>query len=233
MKAYEIHLDDIGRILLGGTPPLFLVEAVFRTVIVYLLIMISMRAMGRRMSSELSRSELAALVSLAATVGIPLTDPDRGLLPAVLIAIIIVTLQRWLSSKVAASERFETKVQGHIDILIKDGVLILETMKESRLSRERLFAQLRANHIYNLGQVQRLYFEANGSFSLLEVATPPPGLCILPDWDSDIRDELKYDYEKWVCVTCGKLKEDIQPSSHGTCPECGGQSWQRPIISDH
>jgi len=81
MKPEEIHLKDWLRILIGEEPISFLLELIIRAAVVYLVLMLSMRLMGKRMSSQLSRNELATLVSLAAAVGVPMMAPDRGLLP--------------------------------------------------------------------------------------------------------------------------------------------------------
>ena len=97
MKPEEIHITDYMRILLGEVPWSFLIEVVIRIGFIYLLLMVAMRLMGKRMASTLSNSELAALVSLAAAVGVPMLAPDRGMLPALIIAIIVVGIQRLMS----------------------------------------------------------------------------------------------------------------------------------------
>jgi uncharacterized membrane protein YcaP (DUF421 family) len=55
----------------------------------------SMRLMGNRMGKPLTRNELLAIVSLAAANGVALMAADRGLLPVVLIAAIVIGYQRW------------------------------------------------------------------------------------------------------------------------------------------
>src|SRR5690554_4671633 len=82
MKSFEIHLNDLSRIIFGEVPPTFFLEIILRTFIVYLVLMVSMRLMGKRISSELQRNELAALVTLAAAIGVPMHEPTRGLLPS-------------------------------------------------------------------------------------------------------------------------------------------------------
>src|SRR4051794_17099270 len=77
MKPEKIHPDDWLRILVGEVPATYFIELIIRAAVVYLILMVSMRLMGKRMSSQLSRNELAALVSLAAAVGIPMMSPDR------------------------------------------------------------------------------------------------------------------------------------------------------------
>ena len=97
MKPEEIHLTDYMRIILGQVPWSFVLEAVLRMVFLYLLLIISMRLMGKRMAGMLSRIEMAGMVTLAAAIGVPLLAPDRGLLPAVIIAVVVVVAQRTIA----------------------------------------------------------------------------------------------------------------------------------------
>jgi len=51
-----------------------------------------------------------------------------------------------------------------------------------------LFAQLRGEGVKQLGEVKRLYFEANGSFSLIKKDHPQPGLIIIPGFDKELSE---------------------------------------------
>jgi uncharacterized membrane protein YcaP (DUF421 family) len=162
MTKEQIKLFDFRRILLGDVPAEFYIELVLRSLFVYLLLMIAMRFIGKRMSSRLGRTELVALVTLAATIGLPLTAPERGVLPAAIIAVLVVIISRWIATKAVKDTGFETFSQGGIDTLVKDGVMDLNTMKKVRMTRERLVSQLRQSNVKQLGEVKRLYMEANG-----------------------------------------------------------------------
>src|SRR4051812_17541093 len=107
MKPEEIHLTDWLRIVLGEVPWSFLLEVAIRIVFLYILILVSMRLLGSRMAGQVSRNEMAALVSLAATVGIPMQSPDRGLLPALVVALTVVGISRWVAYRAYRNKRFE------------------------------------------------------------------------------------------------------------------------------
>lgn len=143
MEKQDIQLYDIPRILFGEVPAAFYLEAVFRMVVIYLVLMLSMRFMGKRLASQIGRNEMAAMVSLAAAIGVPLQDPTRGILPIVIIAFVVMFLHNLTGRKAAANQQFERFSQGDMALLIADGVLDLENLKKSRLARGRLFAQLR------------------------------------------------------------------------------------------
>jgi uncharacterized membrane protein YcaP (DUF421 family) len=222
MKEYEIKLTDLQRILQGEVPFHFFIEVILRTAVIYLILMVSMRLMGKRMSSQLSRNEMAAVASLAAAVGVPLMNPDRGLLPAAVIAMVIITLQVLIAKIAAKSKKFESLTQDKYNILIKDGVLNHKAMILTRITRDRVLSQLRSQGISHLGMVKRLYFEAGGTFSLLQQSEPVPGLSSIPDWDREMSAKIHQQSMHKVCKFCGNYHTGAKDNR---CENCGKDSW--------
>jgi uncharacterized membrane protein YcaP (DUF421 family) len=224
MKEYEIHFNDLFRIFIGEAPYHFYIELIFRAAFIYLVLMVSIRLMGRRMSTQLSRNEMAAVVSLAAAIGVPLMNAERGLLLAVVIAFVIIIFQLLVAKRAAVNSKFEALTQDKYTTLVRDGVLNTKAMMVARVSRERVFAQLRSEEISHLGQVKRLYFEAGGSFSLLVRTRPEPGLSVLPVWDEALSSALHQRGSKEVCQYCG-----FEPSGSAIspvkCANCKRNVW--------
>jgi uncharacterized membrane protein YcaP (DUF421 family) len=228
MKEYEIKLSDIQRILVGEVPLHFYLEVIFRVAIIYLVLMVSMRLMGKRMSSQLSRNEMAAVASLAAAVGIPLMNPDRGLLPAVVIAVVIIAYQTIIARKASVNKKFESVTQDEYNMLVKDGVLNTNAMVLTKISRERLFSQLRSESISHLGMVRRLYFEAGGTFSLLNTTEPKPGLSVLPEWDQQLSSEMHVLTDVQLCHYCGNHRP-LESTDDTLCENCKHHTWVRAV----
>jgi uncharacterized membrane protein YcaP (DUF421 family) len=229
MKIDDVKIDDWLRIFIGDVPGIFYLELIIRAAIIYFILMVSIRLMGKRMSSELSRNEMAAVVSLAAAIGVPLMNPDRGLLPVLIIAGVIICAQMliaWLATK---SERFEEISQDRASLLVKDGVLQLKSMQRTRITKERLFAELRCNEIKQLGAVKRLYLEAGGFFTLVKSAVPAPGLSIVPDWDQDFVARLAVVDSVKACRNCGNTKENSDSPTRTVCCHCSGNDWGKAV----
>jgi len=229
MKPEEIHLSDWLRILVGEVPAGFYVEAVIRAVFIYLLLLASMRLMGSRMGAIMTRNEMAAMVALAAANGTALMAPDRGLLPAVVIAVVVIGYQRFIAWQAARSKRFESQVLDDVRLLVEDGRLDFKNLEASVLSREQMLARLRQESVRNLGAVQRAYQEANGSFTLLTFSEPRPGLSILPPVDEAFRNEQKKADGQFACGHCGKVVPMDQAPSNN-CPGCGHCEWQPAVV---
>ncbi len=216
------------RILLGEVPWSFLIECLIRIFFIYFLLMVSMRLMGNRMSNLLNNSEMAALVSLAAAIGVPVLSPDRGLLPAFIIATIVVVTQQLIARKAYKSKKFETAALGDISILVEEGKLQLDTMRDNRISLERLIAEFRNNGISNLGRVKRCYLETSGNFSHIFYADPKTGLTLIPKWDEEMLRFQPRQKDVYACGSCGIVTKHPHETRHD-CHYCGHHEWTEAI----
>ncbi|RVU00312.1 DUF421 domain-containing protein [Mucilaginibacter limnophilus] len=232
MKPEEIKIGDWMRWLVGQVPGDFYIELFIRAVFIYLLLMIAMRVLGKRMSSQIGRNDMVAMVTLAATIGIPLQAPDRGLLPAVVITILVVWISRWIAKKAFYDQKFERFSQGNISVLVKNAVMDIPEMKRVRLTKERLVAELRFNGVKQLGQVKRLYMEANGKFTIIREEEPKPGLFIIPRLDHELYERFERSDSLLACENCGFTKEKPFEPEQTACPSCGYKIWTPAVMQD-
>ena len=230
MKPETPHLTDYMRILMGDVPWSFLLEASLRLVILYIILLTGLRLMGKRMAGQLSRTELAGLVALAAGIGIPILSPDRGLIEALVIAVVVVLLQQGVARWAARHPKVERLLQDTQTTVAANGMLQLDKMEHVVLSQERLFAQLRGESLEHLGQVHRLYMEANGTFSLVEEAEPRPGLSLIPGWDKDFRAAQPVAPGQFACLACGQVQAAAQPPAT-PCPHCQAREWEPAVLT--
>lgn len=223
MKKEDIQLGDWLRVFIGEAPGAFFIEIVIRTIVIYAILMIGFRLIGSRMAGQLSRTEQASLVTLAAAIGVPIQSPERGILPAIIIAIVVVFFGRIIAKRASKSEKFERISQGNIDTLVENGVLCLKNIRGTTLTRERVFAQLRSEHIVHLGQVKRLYIEPNGSFTLIENQDNAAGLSIIPANDTAYLHRFQL-ADQIVCAYCG-----LDQGKDTSCKNCGKSGWVQAI----
>jgi uncharacterized membrane protein YcaP (DUF421 family) len=222
MNPEEFGFFDLERIFMGDVPLDFLLEVIIRITFLFFLIVVSMRLVGQRMASSINKNDLAATVSIAAAIGIPMQEPTRGLLPAVVIAFVIVGIIKIINRLMTNNPRFEAAVQGRTAILIQDGVIDVKNLQTNVISRQRLFSQLRSERIESLGQVYRLYLEASGSYTLIRNTEPKPGLSTIPSWDKDFGIK---ETDMVTCQNCGFLSDkELQ-----ICPKCYKKVWVKAV----
>ena len=208
-------MDELKRILLGKDPLAFLVEVAARTVIIYLVLMVIVRLLGKRMSGQLSNLELGVMITLGAVVSPPMQISERGLLPGVVLLVVVLCCQRGIAAWTARSPRAERLVFGRGSTLVEDGRLLLPAMRDARICHEQLFGALRAQGIRHLGELRRVYLEASGLFSVLRAPEPKPGLAIVPMLDASMSRDLPQASER-ACLYCGQLLQRAERR----CPCC-------------
>jgi uncharacterized membrane protein YcaP (DUF421 family) len=228
MDKDEIKLSDWQRILFGNAPVDFLLEVAIRTLFTYFILLIVVRLLGKRMSAQLTSTEMAVMLVLGAIVSVPMQTPERGLLQGVFMLFLILAFQQGLTAWMRRNEKLEDKIQGTLSILVKDGVLQLREMDKINLSREQLFGVLRSQQIYNLGAIKRLYQEACGDFSTYKQKEAKPGLSILPRKDKEIQHLQKRILDHTVvCAHCGHIEPE---TSKRLCIVCGQEQWEQPVV---
>ena len=190
-----------------------------------------MRLMGTRMGSVLTRNEMIAMISLAAANGVALMAPDRGLLPVVVIAAVIIGYQQFIAWRAFRNKKFESLVLDDLSVLVEDGRLQLDKLEEGVLCRTQVLAKLRKDGIANLGNVRRAYQEANGSFSILTFKDEKrrPGLSIVPATDTAFREEQEKAPGQFACASCGHLQAAKQTPA-ADCPRCQQREWEPAVL---
>ncbi|KAA3437056.1 DUF421 domain-containing protein [Rufibacter hautae] len=224
MKKEEIYFPDWQRLLIGNTPWEFMLEVLIRTIVIYLALLIVLRLMGKRMNAQLTISELAVMVTLGGIASAPMQLPDRGILLGIVIFICALFFQRGINLWAFRNRRVEKITQGQLCVVLKEGVLEIGSMEQSRLSKDQVFAALRTHNIHHLGQVKRLYLEACGLFSVVKAKDPKPGLPIFPAKDKELMDSLDVDQKYQACTRCGTLAQTNQTQGQ-PCPNCSCEEW--------
>ncbi|UQN10688.1 DUF421 domain-containing protein [Deinococcus sp. QL22] len=219
---------DWERMFLGDVPPLFLLEIVFRTALMFGWLMLLLRITGKRGLAQLSPLELAIVIGLGSAAGDPMFYPEVPLLHAMLALGMVVGLQRLLTWLVIRSERVETFIEGVPVELVRDGVMVPNALRQANLSREDLFERLRGQGVRQLGEVQRAYFEQDGSLTVFtHQGSPPPGLPVVPPWDVQwplILDVGATHRGVVACLGCGQTQEVA--GLLRVCSACGPEEDQ-------
>jgi uncharacterized membrane protein YcaP (DUF421 family) len=228
----DVEITDIRRILFGEAPYEFTIEVIIRILFVYILLVVAMRLLGTRIAARITRNELIGLVTLSAGVGMAILNPERGLLPPVVVVIVVVSIQYFIARITRKSKTADRVILDTLTLLVKDGKFELKAMKKTRITKERMSAELRANSIKNLGIVERAYMEANGKFTVVTFMDNKErqGLCLIPRFDKEFRQELNNRMEVTLaCSCCGNVEEKEKVRHDTECSNCGNKSWERAI----
>jgi uncharacterized membrane protein YcaP (DUF421 family) len=239
MDKSQIRLNDLHRILFGNAPAEFMIEVLFRTIVTYIFLLVIVKWLGKRMAGQVTITELGISIMLGAIVAPPMETPERGVLQGLFILFLVLLYHQWLALAGVTSRRVERITQGKLSIFVKEGIIQVEEIKRTGISRAQLMAELRRKNIYNLGKVKRMYMEACGIFSVFETEQARPGLSLLPVEDGPVHDMQNKPEEKLkACTSCGNTIP--APSDGGLSPDrlsagepcniCGNPHWDTAVI---
>lgn len=223
MEKEKIFLYDWKRIFLGDTPAEFLLEILMRTLLIYLILLLAMRIFGKRLTGQITLIEMAIMLTMGAILAPAMQLADRGLLAALVVMLCALSLERGINYLGLKNNKAERIIQGQETALVKDGILQLENLRSSRVSRLQLMSVLRSKNIYNVSKIHRVYLEACGLFSVYTRETNEPGLSTLIDWDSEIHSIQQVVPDRVACKSCGNTPEaSPRPAD---CSVCSANEW--------
>lgn len=141
-----------------------------RTVIIYFLLVIIMRIMGKRQLGELELSELIVTFMLSEIATVPITDSKKSV-SSILVPIITLAALEILSSlimlKLPAVKRLMTSAPS---VVISKGIINIKAMRRSRISIDELMCQIRQNGVFDISEVDYAILEENGKMSIIPKA---------------------------------------------------------------
>lgn len=146
----------------------------FRTLIIYFVIIICLRIMGKRQLGELQPSEfvIAILISNIATLSIE--DTDIPLIGAVVPIVTLMSAEVILSYITLKSGKAQVIVTGNPVPIIRNGKIDQQSMRELRFSIEDLMSQLRISGIFDIEDVSWAIVETNGQLTVYPKAKAQP-----------------------------------------------------------
>ena len=139
----------------------------YRIIVIYILLSLSLRIMGKRQVGELEVSDLISTLLLSEIAALPVADPEIPLLYAVIPLIFILSLElliTCLKNRFSFLKRiFEPKTA----TLIRDGKIDQAALKKLRISVDELMGELRLQGVDALSDVSLGTVEQNGRLSVL------------------------------------------------------------------
>ena len=138
-----------------------------RTVVIYVILTVIMRIMGKRQLGELDVGELVITIILSEIAANPITNPERSILEAIVPAATLALLEILTSVLILKAPIFKKILSSRPAVLVARGVIDFGTMKKVRISLEELVSQVRQNGIYDLDEVDYAILEENGKMSVI------------------------------------------------------------------
>ncbi len=141
--------------------------ALIRTIILYILIMLGLRLMGKRQIGELEPAELVLTMMISDLATVPMQDFGIPLLAGIIPILTLLAMSMLLSQLSLTSLRFRELVCGLPTILIDNGRICQEAMRKNRFTIDELMEELRSQGFCDLQAIQYAVLENSGQLSIL------------------------------------------------------------------
>ena len=159
----------------------------FRAIILYIIVLIVMRLMGKREIGQLQPFELAISIMIADLASIPMTEIGIPIFNGIIPILGLLVMHLIISVINLKSLKARGIICGKPDILIYRGKINERALKKERFTINELQERLRGNNVFNLGDVEYAILETSGEITVIQKpekrATTPEDFNITPEYE--------------------------------------------------
>ena len=137
-----------------------------RTVILYLVLILVVRLMGKRQIGQMEPSEFVVTMLLANLASIPMQDSAVPLYTGLIPLLTVLGVELILAMLSLKSISFRKLLCGKPVILIENGNILQQNLKKTRITLDELSGHLREKDVLDLRAVQYAILETNGNLSV-------------------------------------------------------------------
>lgn len=160
----------------------------YRTVLIYLVLYLIMRLMGKRQIGELEVTDLVTTLLLSEIASLPITNRELPVSHALIPMITLLFLEIFFSVVLIRFPKLKFLVSARPTVIIQNGVLDQPAIRSLRISLDELISEIRQQGFTDIGQVECAILEKNGNLTILpkpQFAPPTVGdLGLTPQSDA-------------------------------------------------
>ena len=158
-----------------------------RTVILYILVLVIMRMMGKREIGQLQPFELAIAIMIADLASIPMTNIGIPIFSGIIPILALLMMHLIISNINLKSINMRKIICGKPTILIYRGKIDEKALKKEKFTINELQERLRGNNVFNIGDVEYAILETSGQITVIQKpdkrTTIPADFDIMPEYE--------------------------------------------------
>lgn len=172
-----------------------------RTAILYLLVVLIIRIMGKHQIGQLQPFELVITIMISELAAVPMQDTDIPLLHGIIPILTLLFIQISLSLLTLKNETARRIICGGPSILIEKGKINQAELTRLRYNLSDLLEQLRLKDMPNIADVEYAILETSGKLSIIPKSQKRP---VNPE---DLKLNPPYEGLPVTLIVDGVLKE--------------------------
>lgn len=138
-----------------------------RAVLLYIVIALCLRLMGKRQLGELQPSELVVTILISNIAAIPVEDSSVPMIMGVVPIVTLVCLDVIVSGIMLKSSKMRKLIIGSPRIIISEGKILQNEMKRLRYTVDDLMESMRNEQIFDVSQIHYAIVETTGKINFL------------------------------------------------------------------
>lgn len=158
-----------------------------RAIILYTIVLIVMRLMGKREIGQLQPFELAISIMIADLASVPMTELGIPITNGIIPILGLLMMHLLISILDMKSITIRKIMSGQPSILIYRGKIDEKVLRKERITINELQERLRGDNIFDLGDVEYAILETNGEISVIPKPEKrgiiPQDLKIIPEYE--------------------------------------------------
>lgn len=139
-----------------------------RTIILYLIVLIVMRLMGKREIGQLQPFELAISIMIADLASVPMTELGIPITNGIIPILGMLFMHMIISFINIKSIKMRQIICGKPSILIYRGKIDERVLRKERFTVNELQERLRGNNVFNISDVEYAILETNGEVTVIQ-----------------------------------------------------------------
>ena len=144
---------------------------IIRTFIMYFLVIVIFRLMGKREIGEMSLLDLVVFLMITEVAVIAVEDPKVSMIQAIVPMIFLMIIQISLAKLSLRMPKIRKLLDGEPTIIIHNGKIDERAMKSQRYNFNDLLLQLREKGIFSIEEVDFAILESSGKLSVMKKQT--------------------------------------------------------------
>jgi uncharacterized membrane protein YcaP (DUF421 family) len=147
-------------------------EIILRTAVVYVVVLVLLRAAGKRELGQMSPVDLVVILVIANAVQNAMTGGDNSLIGGVIAATTLVAVNTAFSRIGHRVPYLQHLFESEPTALMKDGKLIKANLDRENVEEDELMMAAREHGIDDIAAVDAAYLERDGSISIIPKEAP-------------------------------------------------------------
>lgn len=160
---------------------------IIRTILLYALILLIFRLMGKREIGELSILDLVVYIMIAEVAVTAIEEPKADLFMSILPMLLLMGVQITFAYISLKSKKFRDIVEGKPIVIINNGKIDETEMKKQRYNFDDLLLQLREKNVKNVADVEFAILETSGKLSVFEKDKKNKGISVPLIMDGELQ----------------------------------------------